>query len=84
MKQLFLSKYYNFLLEDIYNRALKKNGFTPLGVCWNNSTSQYNRFKVIMKLFGKFPSKRNKLADVGCGYGEFFFFFKKRKNQFDL
>ena len=79
MKQIFLSKYYNFLLEDIYNRALKKNGFTPLGVCWNNSTSQYNRFKVIIKLLGKFPSKSNKLADVGCGYGEFLVFTKNEK-----
>ncbi len=77
MKQIFLSKYYNILLEDIYNRTLKKNGFTPAGVCWNSTKSQYNRFKIIVRLLSNFSFKNLKLADVGCGYGEFLVFLKE-------
>ncbi len=82
MKQIFLFKYYNILLQDTYNRTLKKNGFTPLGVCWNNTTSQYNRFKILVKLLSMFSSKTLKLADIGCGYGEFLVFLKKENLNF--
>ncbi len=83
MKQIFLFKYYNLLLQDTYNRTLKKNGFTPLGVCWNNKISQYNRFKVLVKLLSNFSSKSLfKLADVGCGYGEFLTFLNKEKKKY--
>ena len=80
MKRLILFKYYNLLLTDIYNRTLKKNGFTPLGVCWNSTKSQYNRFQILLKLLGKFSFQHSiKLADVGCGYGEFLVFLRKNR-----
>ena len=83
MKRLILFKYYNLLLTDTYNRTLKKNGFTPLGVCWNSSRSQYDRFQILLELLGKFSFQHSfKLADVGCGYGEFLVFLRKNKTNY--
>ena len=71
MKKKILFKYYNFLLQDTYNRTLKHNGFTPCGVCWNSKKSQYIRFDVLTSLLKKFSfNTRLKIADVGCGYAE--------------
>ena len=71
MKKKILFKYYNFLLQDTYNRTIKYNGFTPCGVCWNNKKSQYIRFDVLTSLLKKFSfNARLKIADVGCGYAE--------------
>ena len=65
MKKI-LFKYYNFLLQDTYNRTLKHNGFTPCGVCWNSKKSQYIRFDVLTSLLKKFSfNTRLKIADVG-------------------
>ena len=71
MKKKILFKYYNYLLQDTYNRTIKHNGFTPCGVCWNNKKSQYIRFDVLTSLLKKFSfNTRLKIADVGCGYAE--------------
>jgi len=83
MKKIFLYKYYNFLLKDIYNRTLKNNGFTPRGVCWNTKRSQYIRFSVISFLLNRFPINEHlKIADVGCGYAELLNYFNQEKKLF--
>ena len=84
MKKKIIFKYYNFLLQDTYNRTLKNNGFTPGGVCWNNKKSQYIRFDVLTSLLNKFSlNSRLKIADVGCGYAELLNYFNDKKKNFE-
>mgnify|MGYP001192521558 CR=1 FL=1 len=82
MKQIFLFKYYNLLLQNTYNRTLKHNGFTPCGVCWNSQKSQYIRFNILTFLVKRFSLNNHlKIADVGCGYAELLnYFLKENKN----
>ncbi len=83
MKKALLYKYYNFLLQDTYNRTLKHNGFTPCGVCWNSQKSQYIRFNILTFLVQRFSlDGRLQIADVGCGYGELLNYFLKEKKKF--
>ena len=79
MKKKILFKYYNFLLQDTYNRTIKHNGFTPCGVCWNSKKSQYIRFEVLTFLLKKFScNTRLKIADVGCGCAELLNYFSEK------
>ncbi len=78
MTKKIIFKYYNILIQSIYNRALKRNGYTPLGVCWNSKVSQYKRFKILTSLLENFSSKKLlKLADIGCGYAELLSYLKQ-------
>ena len=46
----FLFHSFNFLLTNIYNRNVKRFGYTPRGLFWNSKDSQFKRFKIITKL----------------------------------
>ena len=84
MKKKILFKYYNFLLQDTYNKTLRNFGFTPCGVCWNNKKSQYVRFDILTSLLNKFSiNARLKIADVGCGYAELLSYFNEKKKNFE-
>ncbi len=83
MKRSILYKYYNFLIKDTYNISLKKNGFTPMGVCWRNRKSQYMRFQVLTNLLKRFSNnERIKIADIGCGYAELLNYFIEMKKSY--
>ena len=83
MKKIILYKYYNILLQGIYNNSLKIYGFTPEGVYWNNKDSQYKRFSILTFLLRKFSSNKHlKIADVGCGYAELLNFFLLKNKEF--
>tara|TARA_Y100000991_G_C21920166_1_gene326157 strand:- start:456 stop:1091 length:636 start_codon:yes stop_codon:yes gene_type:complete len=74
----FLFQFFNFLLTDIYNRNVKKFGYTPRGLFWNSKDSQFKRFKIIAKLIEEnINHKTTRIADVGCGYGDLLTYFQK-------
>ena len=79
-----LSILFNKNLNLIYDRTQEIHGFSPEGVLWVSEQSQHNRFKVIIKLIEKYAKGENiKIADVGCGYGEFLKFIKLKKKNFE-
>ncbi len=83
MRKIILFSYYNFLLKDIYNRSLKQNGFTPMGVCWRDRKSQYIRFKILTDLLKRFSdNEKMKVADIGCGYAELLNYFIEMKKKY--
>ena len=74
----FLFHSFNFLLTNIYNRNVKRFGYTPRGLFWNSKDSQFKRFKIITKLIEEnIDQKAIKIADVGCGYGDLLIYFQK-------
>ena len=74
-------KWTNYILVYIYKKNVKKFGFTPRGLFWNSKESQENRFKVLNELLLKYTKVKNdniiSIADIGCGYGDFYLFLKK-------
>ena len=68
-------KFINSLLIHIYRKNVKKYGFTPRGLFWNSKESQENRFAILLKLLIKYSKNIDKneirIADIGCGYGDF-------------
>ena len=68
-------KFINSLLIHIYRKNVKKYGFTPRGLFWNSKESQENRFAILLKLLIKYSKKIDKneirIADIGCGFGDF-------------
>ena len=74
----FLFRSFNLLLTNIYNRNVKKFGYTPRGLFWNSKDSQFKRFKILTKLIEENTDhKILKIADIGCGYGDLLTYFKK-------
>ena len=74
-------KWTNYILVYIYKKNVKKFGFTPRGLFWNSKESQENRFKVLNELLLKYTKVKNdniiSIADIGCGYGDFYLYLKK-------
>ena len=74
----FLFRSYNLLLTNIYNRNVKRFGYTPRGLFWNSKDSQFKRFKILTKLIEENTHQETlKIADIGCGYGDLLTYFKK-------
>ena len=74
----FLFRSYNLLLTNIYNRNVRKFGYTPRGLFWNSKDSQFKRFKILTKLIEENTHQETlKIADIGCGYGDLLTYFKK-------
>ena len=74
----FLFQFFNSLLTDIYNRNVKRFGYTARGLFWNSKDSQFKRFKIITKLIEEHINlETTKIADVGCGYGDLLTYFQK-------
>ena len=74
-------KWTNYILVYIYKKNVKKFGFTPRGLFWNSKESQENRFKILNELLLKYTKVKNdniiSIADIGCGYGDFYLYLKK-------
>ena len=65
--------------ELFYKNALKKYGTTPRGLNWHSNAHQQIRFDVITSFL---PKSGFSVVDVGCGFGDFYFFL--RNNQVDF
>ena len=75
----FLFRSFNLLLTNIYNRNVKKFGYTPRGLFWNSRDSQFKRFKILARLIEENTNHEiPKIADIGCGYGDLLTYFKKK------
>ena len=80
----FKNIYFNSLLNQTYNKNLKKYGFTPYGLFWTSKKSQYSRFDIIYQLLKKTIKNNIKIeiADIGCGYASFLNFLNHKKDDF--
>ena len=79
----FLNKINNTLIEykinKIYSKRFSKYRDSPSGVFWKNKFTQNYRFELIFKeILNHNNSDDFSIADIGCGYGEFFHFLKKK------
>ncbi len=73
-----LFKIINASLIKVYQKNIDKFGFTPSGLFWSSRSSQYKRFKVLLRLIEKFiKNKEPRIADLGCGFGDFLLYLKK-------
>ena len=71
--------YYQKKLVDIYKKNIEKHGFSPQGLYWNSIFSQHKRFSIFLELLKNLKINNPSIADVGCGYGEFFRYLKIHK-----
>jgi SAM-dependent methyltransferase len=67
--------------EKFYTSAIKKHGTTPKGLNWRCKETQHIRFKTILELLPN-DTKNYTLIDAGCGFGDFYHYFLKKKKQF--
>ncbi|HKZ44480.1 MAG TPA: class I SAM-dependent methyltransferase [Anaerolineales bacterium] len=54
-------------VKEYYEKRIVEYGYSPLGVDWNSSLSQTNRFDQIIKVCN--PDTPFSIIDYGCGYG---------------
>lgn len=66
--------------EKFYSSAIEKFGTTAKGVNWHSSESQKLRFKIILEMLPNDISQF-KMADAGCGFGDFYIYLKKKKKE---
>lgn len=66
--------------EKFYSSAIDKFGTTAKGVNWHSSESQKLRFKIILEMLPNDISQF-KIADAGCGFGDFYIYLKKKKRE---
>ena len=62
-----------FLYKDLY----KQFGISPSSVKARNSNQQYLRFRHLISLID--IKKKDKVLDVGCGFGDLSCYLKKNK-----
>ncbi len=54
-----------------------------MGLHWSSKLSQEKRFLIISDLMTKYiVNKDAKIADLGCGFGDFYDFLRKRKYKY--
>ena len=54
-----------------------------MGLHWSSKASQEKRFFLINNLMKKYISSNNaKIADLGCGFGDFYEFLKQRNYNY--
>ena len=62
--------------RTFYNSALSKYGTSAKGLNWFSKELQELRFSMIVELLPK--DKIASLVDAGCGFGDFYFYIKKK------
>ncbi|MEA1956182.1 MAG: class I SAM-dependent methyltransferase [Campylobacterota bacterium] len=64
--------------EQFYKSAIEKHGVSAKGVQWISEKTQQVRFNVILNIL---PNDVSDLVivDAGCGFGDFYFWMKKKK-----
>lgn len=80
MKKILTNKVYKDI-DIYYTKKIKTFGPTPLGVDWNNAESQELRFEQLSKIVNLYNSSLN---DIGCGYGKYLDFIKKKNGKLDI
>ena len=67
--------------KRFYISAIEKFGIGAKGVNWTSKQSQQIRFDIILEML---PSNLQNfsIADAGCGFGDFYFYIKKKKKKF--
>lgn len=65
--------------EKFYTSAIDIHGVSAKGVNWNSKESQNLRFEMILEMLPKDLSSQT-IADAGCGFGDFYFYAKKKKH----
>jgi len=68
-------------VKEYYEKRIVEYGYSPLGVDWNSSLSQTNRFDQIIKVCN--PDTPFSIIDYGCGYGALADYLKKRSKELD-
>ncbi len=75
-------KLINFNLINIYAANVRKFGYNALGLHWSSKSSQYDRFHFVYFLMKKYATKSSQIADIGCGFGDFFDFLINENNVY--
>lgn len=65
--------------EKFYKAAIKKYGESSKGVHWNSKYNQEKRFEVLLSFI---EDKEFSVVDAGCGFGDLYFYMKKKKINF--
>ena len=68
-------------MVNIYAANVKKFGYNAMGLHWSSKSSQYNRFYFVYFLMKKYAYKNSQIADLGCGFGDFFDFLMNQDNS---
>jgi SAM-dependent methyltransferase len=63
-----------------YKKAIQEFGVSAQGVHWNSKYTQYKRFEIITK-FIKNKITSSSIADVGCGFGEYYNYLTKNNKK---
>ena len=75
----FLFKLINNNLIKVYQSTIEKFGYSAMGLHWSSKQSQEKRFLIIRNLMKKYIGDNGtKIADLGCGFGDFYEFLRKR------
>ncbi len=79
----FFFKLINKNLIKVYQSTIEKFGYNAMGLHWSSKSSQEKRFFLINDLMKKYiVSKNAKIADLGCGFGDFYEFLKNRNYNY--
>lgn len=70
-------------IEELYSQCLKKYGFQPQSVGWNDEKSHFLRFEKLVQVIED-PSTSITINDLGCGYGALFSFLVARQFNVSL
>ena len=57
--------------KEFYRKSIETYGLCALGVHWNSKHTQYKRFEILTKFIKK-DILISSIADVGCGFGEYY------------
>ena len=79
----FFFKLINKNLIKVYQSTIEKFGYNAMGLHWSSKSSQEKRFFLINDLMKKYIVNKNaKIADLGCGFGDFYEFLKNRNYNY--
>ena len=67
--------------ETFYKASLQKFGLTCRALHWNSEQSQQTRFRVLLS-FVEDSLLTCKVVDVGCGFGDLYYFMKQKPLQY--
>ena len=68
-------------IKKHYQNVYKIHGATSKGVDWKNKYQTVKRYSTFLDLIEKTNNKNLSLLDVGCGYGAFYDFIKKKSEK---
>jgi hypothetical protein len=80
MKKILINKVHKNI-DIYYTKKIKVFGPSSLGVDWRDEESQQLRFEQLSKIVNLYNSSLN---DIGCGYGKYLDFIKKRNGKLDI